>query len=33
MPDGNKIDHMAIKYTNIFNHNTLENLPKLVFLV
>jgi hypothetical protein len=24
---------MAIKYTNIFHRNTLQNLPKLVFLV
>jgi hypothetical protein len=26
MPDGHKLDQMAIKYTNIFNHNALQNL-------
>jgi hypothetical protein len=27
------IDQMTIKYTNIFNCKTLQNLTKLVFLV
>jgi hypothetical protein len=33
MPDGHKLDQRAIKYTNIFHRNALQNLPKLVFLV
>jgi hypothetical protein len=33
MPDGHKIDQMAIKYTNIFHPNILQNLYKLVVLV
>jgi hypothetical protein len=33
MPDGHKLDQMAIKYANIVHRNTLQNLPKLVFLV
>jgi hypothetical protein len=33
LPDGNQIDQMVIKYTNIFHCKTLQNLPKLVFLV
>jgi hypothetical protein len=28
-----KIDHIDIKCTNIFHRKTLQNLPKLVFLV
>jgi hypothetical protein len=28
-----KLDHMCIKYTNIFNFKTLPNGPKLAFLV
>jgi hypothetical protein len=32
-PYGRKIDQMVIKYTNIFHYNTLQNLPKLEFLV
>jgi hypothetical protein len=31
--NGRKIDQMVIKYTNIFNCKTLQNLPKLGFLV
>jgi hypothetical protein len=33
IPNGGKIDQMAIKYTNIFHCKTLQNLPKLRFLV
>jgi hypothetical protein len=33
MPIGRKIDQIAIKYTNIFHCETLQNLPKLGFLV
>jgi hypothetical protein len=34
IPNGRKIDEMAIKYTNIFFHcKSLQNLPKLIFLV
>jgi hypothetical protein len=34
VPNGRKIDQMAIKYTNIFHCKTLQNLPKLgLFLV
>jgi hypothetical protein len=33
MPDGHKIDQMAIKYTNNFHHNTLQNLSQMEFLV
>jgi hypothetical protein len=32
IPNGCKIDPMAIKYTNIFYCKTLQNLPKLGFL-
>jgi hypothetical protein len=28
-----KVDQMAIKYTNIFHCKTLQNIPKLGFLV
>jgi hypothetical protein len=31
--NGRKIDQMVIKYTNIFLCKTLQNLPKLGFLV
>jgi hypothetical protein len=27
------MDHMALKFTNIFRRNTLQNLPKFEFLV
>jgi hypothetical protein len=30
---GIKIDQMSIKFTNNFHYKTLQNLPKLVFLV
>jgi hypothetical protein len=33
IPNDRKIDQMAIKYTNIFHSKTLQNFPKLVFLV
>jgi hypothetical protein len=33
IPNGRKIDQMAIKYTNIFHRKTLQNLPKFGFLV
>jgi hypothetical protein len=33
IPKDCKIDPMAIKYTNIFHCKTLQNLPKLGFLV
>jgi hypothetical protein len=33
MPDFDTIDQIAIKYTNIFYRKTVQNLPKLVFLV
>jgi hypothetical protein len=33
VPKGRKIDHMAIKYTNIFHSKTFQNLPKLGFMV
>jgi hypothetical protein len=33
VPECSKIDQMALKYTNIFHRNTLQNLPKSVFLV
>jgi hypothetical protein len=34
MPDGYKVDQMAIKYTNIFHRKPLQKkLPRLVFLV
>jgi hypothetical protein len=33
IPNGRKIDHTTIKYTNIFHRKTLQNLPKLGFLV
>jgi hypothetical protein len=33
MPDGYKMDLMALKYTNIFHRKTVQNLPKLVFWV
>jgi hypothetical protein len=28
-----KMDQMALKYTNILHYKTLQNLPKLGFLV
>jgi hypothetical protein len=31
MPNGRKVDQMAIKYTNIYHCKTLQNLPKLGF--
>jgi hypothetical protein len=31
--NGRNIDQMDIKYTNIFHYKTLQNLPKLGFLV
>jgi hypothetical protein len=31
--DGRKIDQIVIKYTKIFHSKTLQNLPKLGFLV
>jgi hypothetical protein len=31
MPNGSKIDQMAMKYTSIFHCQTLQNLPKLGF--
>jgi hypothetical protein len=31
--NGRKMDQMAINYTNIFHCNTLQNLPKMGFLV
>jgi hypothetical protein len=33
IPNGNKINRMAIKYTSIFHYKTLLNLPKSRFLV
>jgi hypothetical protein len=33
IPNGLKIDQMVIKYTEILNSNTLQNLPKFGFLV
>jgi hypothetical protein len=33
IPNDRKIDQLGIKYTNIFNCKTLQNLPKLGFLV
>jgi hypothetical protein len=33
IPNGRKIDPMAIKYTNHFHCKSLQNLPKLGFLV
>jgi hypothetical protein len=33
VPNGRKIDQIAIKFTNIFYCKTLQNLPKLGFLV
>jgi hypothetical protein len=33
MPNGRKIDQMAIKYTYIFHCKALQNLPKLGLLV
>jgi hypothetical protein len=33
IPDGRKIDQMAIKYTNNFHCKALQNLPKLGFVV
>jgi hypothetical protein len=33
IPNGCKIDEMSIKFTNIFYCKTLQNLPKLEFLV
>jgi hypothetical protein len=32
IPNGSKIDQMAITYTNIFHCKALQNLPKLGFL-
>jgi hypothetical protein len=32
-PNGRKIDRMAIKFTNLFHCKTLQNWPKLGFLV
>jgi hypothetical protein len=29
MPDGHKIDQMAIKYTNNFHRNTLQNFTQI----
>jgi hypothetical protein len=33
MPNGWNIDQMAIKYRNIFHCKTLQNSPKVGFLV
>jgi hypothetical protein len=33
IPNDRKIDPMALKYTNNFQYKTLQNLPKLGFLV
>jgi hypothetical protein len=33
IPNGIRIDQMALKCTNIFDFKTLQNLPKLGFLV
>jgi hypothetical protein len=33
IPNASKIDQMDIKYINIFHSKSLQNLPKLVFLV
>jgi hypothetical protein len=33
IPNGRKVRQTAIKYTNIFHYKTLQNLPKLGFLV
>jgi hypothetical protein len=33
LPNDRKIDQIAIKYTNIFHHKTLQNLPKLGFFI
>jgi hypothetical protein len=33
IPNASKMDHMALKFTNIFRRNTLQNLPKFEFLV
>jgi hypothetical protein len=33
IPVGRNMDQTVIKYTNIFRCSTLQNLPKLVFLV
>jgi hypothetical protein len=33
IPNGRKIDQMAIKYTNIFRCKSLKNLPKRLILV
>jgi hypothetical protein len=33
MPNGRKIAQIATKYTNSFHCKTLQNLPKLGFLV
>jgi hypothetical protein len=32
-PNDCKIDHIAIKYANIFHYKALHNLPKVEFLV
>jgi hypothetical protein len=31
MPDGNKIDQTAIKCTNVFHRNTIQNFPNWYF--
>jgi hypothetical protein len=33
IPNGNKIYQMPTKYTNLLNYKSLQNLPKLWFLV
>jgi hypothetical protein len=33
VPNGRKLYQMLIKHTNIFNRNSLQNLPKLGFLI
>jgi hypothetical protein len=33
IPNGRKIDQLDFKYTTIVHYKTLENLPKLEFLV
>jgi hypothetical protein len=33
LPIGRKIHQMAVKYTNVFNYKTLQNLPKTGFWV
>jgi hypothetical protein len=33
IPNGSKIDEMSVKFTNIFYCKSLQNLPKLAFLI